>query len=108
MEMVKSRGMLEAPERPVDIPEHAQWLGGVGAGSWFVLYHDTSMDKSHYRIQRFSPRGGLECDGMFYLEGASIDLNRPYKFTYLSHCKMCTIVQEGVKYQLEVTAPPLG
>ena len=101
MDAVKSRGLLEAPVRPTNIPDNAQWLGGVGAGSWFLLEHDSTMGKYQYSIQRFNPNGDKECEELFYLEDNIIDMNKPYQFTYLSHCEMCTIIQEGKEFVLK-------
>ena len=106
MVLVESRGLLETPERVNNIPDSAQWLGGVGAGSWFVLHHDNSMGKYQYRVQRFSMSGELECDALFYLEDAIIDMNKPYHFSYLSHCEKCTILQGEQKFVLEVIYYP--
>ncbi|MBL4657944.1 MAG: hypothetical protein JKX73_08090 [Flavobacteriales bacterium] len=106
MDHVEERGLLEAPQRPVNIPDNALWLGGVGAGSWFALFHDESMGKFQYRIQRFGPGGDKECDGFFYLDNEIIDMNKPYQFTYLSHCAMCTIMQTGKKFVLEAIYYP--
>ena len=106
MGVVESRGALVAPELPDNIPEHAQWLGGVGAGSWFTLLQDKSMEKFQYRVQRFSSDGDEECNGLFYLADDIIDMNKPYQFTYLSHCEICTITQEGKKFVLEVINYP--
>ena len=107
MVRVKSRGLLEAPERPNSLPENAQWLGGVGAGSWFALHQDMSMGKYQYRVQRFAPNGEVECDGYFYLHDEVIDLSKPYEFTYLSHCEMCTIIQNSKKLILEAIYYPV-
>ena len=27
----------KAGKKPITVPGNAQWLGGVGAGSWFVI-----------------------------------------------------------------------
>ena len=103
---VESRGLLDAPQRHANIPENAQWLGGVGAGSWFCLSNDDKMGKFQYGIQRYAPTGEKECDGLFYLEDEFIDLNQPYQFTYLSHCEKCTILQGEREYILEAIHYP--
>lgn len=108
MGSVEAKGLLIAPERPDAIPEHAQWLGGVGAGSWFALHHDATMGRYQYRIQRFSPDGGLECDGTYFLDDDYIDLGQPYQFTYLSHCEVCTVLQGDQKFILELVNYPIA
>ncbi|MBL4755731.1 MAG: hypothetical protein JKY52_19320 [Flavobacteriales bacterium] len=106
MSAVESRGLLEAPERHVNIPENAQWLGGVGAGSWFCLLFYETMSKFQYRIQRFAVSGEKECDSLFYLEDDVLDANLPYQFTYLSHCQKCTILQGDREFILEAIRYP--
>lgn len=93
MGSVEAKGLLVAPERPETIPEQAQWLGGVGAGSWFTLHHDATMGRYQYRIQRFAPDGDIECDRIYFLEDDYLDIDQAYQFSYLSHCELCTIIQ---------------
>ena len=84
------------PKIDINIPEKAQWLGGtVGSGSWFFI----SAKKSKYRIQRFSAEGKLECDRIFTVDNSTFDLQINYQFTFLSHCKECTIIQNEITYK---------
>lgn len=84
------------PKRHINIPEKAQWLcGTVGSGSWFSI----TEEESKYRIQRFSPEGKLECDRLFASDNTDFDLNLDYQFTFLSHCKECTIIQNEITYK---------
>lgn len=82
-------------KRDINIPDKAQWLSGIGSGSWFFI----SAEKSKYRIQRFSPDGKLECDRIFTVDNNAFDLHIDYKFTFLSHCKECTIIQNEITYK---------
>ena len=83
-------------KRDINIPEKAQWLSGtVGSGSWFFI----SAEKRKYRIQRFSPEGELECDRIFTVDIGTFDLSIDYQFTFLSHCKECTIIQNEITYK---------
>tara|TARA_B110000003_G_scaffold266081_1_gene292618 strand:- start:1645 stop:1923 length:279 start_codon:yes stop_codon:yes gene_type:complete len=86
---------MKKPLMPNNIPNTAQWLSGVGAGSWFSI----SKEKTEYRIKRFSPEGMLECDRLFTVDDESFDINKDYQFTYLSHCKECTIIQKKITYK---------
>ena len=84
------------PKRNINIPKKAQWLSGtIGSGSWFFI----SAKKSQYRIQRFSPEGKLECDRLFTVDNNAFDLHIDYQFTFLSHCKECTITQKEITYK---------
>jgi len=83
-------------KRNLNIPEKAQWLSGtVGSGSWFFI----SAEKSHYRIQRFCSEGNLECDKIFTVDNSTFDIEFDYQFTFLSHCKECTIIQNEITYK---------
>ena len=80
----------------LNISDKAQWLSGtVGSGSWFFI----SAEKSRYRIQRYCPEGKLECDRIFTVDNSTFDLRIDYQFTFLSHCKECTIIQNGITYK---------
>ena len=83
-------------KRHINIPGNAQWLSGtVGSGSWFSI----TDEKNKYRIKRFSPEGKLECDRIFTVDNSAFDLHIDYKFTFLSHCKECTIIQNELTYK---------
>jgi len=83
-------------KRDINIPEKAQWLSGtVGSGSWFFI----SAEKRKYRIQRFSAERKLECDRIFIVDNSTFDLHIDYQFTFLSHCKECTIIQNEITYK---------
>ena len=89
---------LKPPIKNEKIPEGSQWLGGIGAGSWFHL----SNQNGNYKIERFSDIGKLECSKLFKVDKASFDINSEYKFTYLSHCSLCTIIQNQITFKFKV------
>lgn len=80
---------------PKKISQNAQLIKGIGASSWFVI----AKEKSRYRIKRFSLDGELECSRLFSVEPNTFDIKSPYKFTYLSHCKECTIIQNKLFFK---------
>ncbi len=80
---------------PKTISQKAQLIKGVGASSWFVI----TQEKTRYRIKRFSLEGQLECSRLFLVEPNTFDIKSPYKFTYLSHCKECTIIQNKLLFK---------
>jgi len=88
--------MIMKSKRHINIPGNAQWLSGtVGSGSWFSI----TDEKNKYRIKRFSPEGKLECDRIFTVDSSTFDLHIDYKFTFLSHCKECAIIQNEITYK---------
>jgi hypothetical protein len=84
---------LPEPQRPETLPKSAQWLAGEGAGSWFYI---EEKDVKFY-IERISPKGEIECEGLFVIENSEqkLNLNIPYKFIHLSHCAFVNIEQGG-------------
>ena len=82
-------------KRPKKISQKAQLIEGIGASSWFTI----ATEKGFYRIERFSVEGELECSRLFQVEPKTFDINSPYEFTYLSHCKECTIIQNKLTFK---------
>ena len=82
-------------ENPTNIPKKAQLIEGIGASSWFAI----KKEKELYRIERFSLEGRLECSRLFKAQPNSFDVNSKYEFTYLSHCKECTIIQNDKMFK---------
>jgi hypothetical protein len=80
--------------RPKKISKKAQLITGVGASSWFTI----KEEKSLYRIERFSLEGDLECSKLFTVKPNTFNINNPYRFTYISHCKKCTLIQDESQY----------
>jgi len=78
-------------KRPKGISKSAQLLTGVGASSWFEL----TVENKKYRIKRFSVEGHLECSRIFRVDSEEFNINENYKFTYISHCKQCKIIQKN-------------
>ena len=81
--------------KPVNIKETAQLIKGIGASSWFTIKSEGNL----YKIERFSPEGELECSRLFRAEPNIFNINHEYEFTYISHCKECTILQNNQTYK---------
>ena len=81
--------------KPVNIKETAQLIKGIGASSWFTIKSEGNL----YKIERFSPEGELECSRLFRAEPNTFNINHEYEFTYISHCKECTILQNNQTYK---------
>ena len=56
-------------------------------------------EKNYFRIERFSIKGEKECSNRFKVKPDGFEINKPYRFTYLSHCQECTILQEKKTYK---------
>ena len=81
-------------KRPQNISHKAQLIKGMGASSWFTIAEENEL----FRIERFSPAGELECSRLFKVSPQNFDIHQDYKFTYISHCKQCTIIQNELTY----------
>ena len=82
-------------EIPKNISAKAQLIEGMGASSWFTIV----KEKDLYRIERFSLHGKLECSSLFEAKPNTFDINAAYKFTYISHCKECTVFQNQLTFK---------
>lgn len=84
--------------KPKNISEKAQLLKGLSS-SWFEISEE---DGKVFRIKRYSEKGKLECDRIFTAD-TDFDINKDYKFTYISHCKECNIIQNGTIITFKTT-----
>ncbi|MGY8950861.1 MAG: DUF6695 family protein [Flavobacteriales bacterium] len=83
--------------KPKNISEKAQLLKGLYS-SWFEI----TEEEREFRIKRYSEKGKLECDRIFTTD-TDFDINKDYKFTYISHCKECNIIQNGTIITFKTT-----
>ncbi len=94
-----TKNTLMAPTIPDNIPNDAQWLSGEGSGSWFFIENYLK----NYCITRFSPEGKIECKGIFRkISTASFSQNQYFEFTYLSHCSIINIFQNGIVHEFNL------
>ena len=97
--MEKLIGRFYPPDMPEQMPVNSKWLPGAGSGVWFHLSSSDNTANDIYRIRRYSPAGELECDRNFELEGTGkFDPQKPYEFSYISHCQQCHIIQGGEEF----------
>lgn len=86
--MTSLRKTLAAPKRPAGLPQHAKWLAGEGAGSWFVI----EWANPGFKVSRYSPTGDFECGGTFITDQV-FNQDEDFEITYPSHCAKVTLVQ---------------
>lgn len=53
-----SKGQLDLPSRPYNVPIDAQWLGGIGEGMWFHLA-GCNLQEAHYIMSSYSHTGEI-------------------------------------------------
>ncbi len=86
----KLKSTLQPPTCPSFLPKTVQWLSGEGSGSWFCL----QQEKTAIKITRFSPKGDLECSGLFQAKTKNnFRLSQGFKITHLRNCQQVTIIQ---------------
>ncbi len=84
-------GFVIEPNRPSSLPNHAQWLGGIGEGRWFAL----DWNGIDYQITRYDEHGKQEYS---VLSTTDPDFNyrAPFTFTHDIHFHK-HVVQQGLK-----------
>ena len=91
-------GILMESSKPDDIPSSAQWLAGQGAGSWYNI--ESTSTTNQYKINRYSKEGEFEFEALFSNNrDTDFCIDCPYVFTYLSHYKVCHIIQHGKTFK---------
>lgn len=88
-------GMIDAPLRPSNVPEHAQWIGGIGEGAWLQL--ERRQDENVFIIYKYAASGKLE----YKIQTTCIqnfDINRPYTFTPNFLYNSYSIIQDNNLY----------
>jgi len=73
-------GDIEEPKRPAQLPVHAQWLGGLGEGAWFVV---DALDKHSFKGGKYAKDGTLEHEAKYVNEHILLPKNPVV--TYTSH-----------------------
>ncbi len=82
-----------------EMPKFAQKLEGTGSSAWFEI-ELLDFEKNQYRIQRFNDLHQIDDIGVFItIDG--FDIEKPFQFTYDSHCEFCHIVQNNKKIKLQ-------
>jgi len=99
---MKLPSVLPRPNLPSNLPSHAKWLSGEGAGSWFVLRKN---ETSGISISRYSPTGKLECEGHFNCDITGFDPTQSFVLGYPSHCAKVTVTQNNVEFRFQTQKP---
>lgn len=78
----------------------AQLLDGVGSKAFFHLKeHDV---KQHVEVTRYNENGKEDFTGIFHCGNGSFDPQKKFTVIHPSHCKTCTVQQEGRKISFTV------
>ena len=88
------QGAIEEPQRPALLPAHAQWLGGLGEGGWFV---SDRADEHRFKGTKYAKDGALEHEAIYVNE--HITLPKDPLVTYTSHFSFFSISIDGVVHR---------
>lgn len=98
LDSISLNSTLMPPSRHKNIPANAQWLGGEGAGSWFVF----ETQHSQLSVTRYSPEGTVECTGLFRSQkNEDISPDNSYRITHPSNCKIVSLVNRNGELRFE-------
>lgn len=95
-------GSMKHKERPDNLPEHAQWLGGIGEGAWYVIEPTVEPKESEQLVEgkyaievsRYTEYGELEYRLPFYTN-EDFDAKKPFRIAYDSHMIATNVMQNG-------------
>lgn len=89
-------GGMECDAKPTSIPEHAQYLGGVGEGAWYAF---RIMEDRQITVSRYTPTGKWEY-AVVGVADPALDPELPFQITYDSHLLTTHVIQAGVKFNI--------
>lgn len=87
-------GTLEPPAREQSIPQHAQWLGGTGAGAWYYIKQKSG---TNFIVGRAQKNGHIDFELPFKTVNKKFTIESKFEFSYPSHAQTMTIIQGGEK-----------
>ncbi len=89
-------GAVNFGSKPITVPKHAKYLGGVGDGAWYYLHE---RPDAQIEISRYSSLGNLE---YVVLGEASqpVDFHEDWEITYDSHLMFTHILQHNQKIRI--------
>jgi len=89
-------GAVNFGSKPISVPKHAKYLGGVGDGAWYYL---NERSDAHIEISRYSTRGNLEY--VVLGEAAQpIDFHTEWEITYDSHLMFTHVIQHNQRIRI--------
>lgn len=83
-------GFIDEPNRPKNLPENAQWLGGLGEGCWFSI--DCFNEETE--ITRYNHQGEIDYSVISYSDESFNKLN-DFKFSYQVHQNQHVVKQNN-------------
>lgn len=99
-EKVVRPDLIEAYERPQNVPHTATWLGGLGEGNW--VYISEWKTPHTFRARAFYHDGDLNYDTIVEDTTENFQVNESFSVTYDCSRLFVTVEQKGEKYQLRL------
>ncbi len=94
-------GAMAYGSKPISVPKHARYLGGVGDGAWYYL---NQRNEDYVEISRYTSQGEIE----YVVLGQStepIRLEEDWDIAYDSHLLFTHVVQHGRKIRIKHLEP---
>ena len=93
--------LINAVERPENVPEKAQWLGGLGEGNWIYIRNESLGTSSVTRATSYYYNGEVNYDTIVQVkEGESFDKEKAFEVVYDCSRLFVTVKQNGKKLRL--------
>jgi hypothetical protein len=89
---LKTSSAINIPEKHKNLPEHAKWLGGTGAGAWYFF---SQKSNQKHQFGRYQANGNKDFEFWFETQKNNFNPEAPFKFTYPSHALKITISQNN-------------
>jgi hypothetical protein len=100
-EKVTRPNLIEAQEQPKNVPEKAQWLGGLGEGNWINIKEENIDGVSCIRVISYYYDGIVNYDTIVAVkDGHDFDVNTSFEVTYDCSRLFITVIQNGRKVRL--------
>ena len=104
-EKIVRTDLVDAQARPANVPEKAQWLGGLGEGNW-VLIDPIKLDgeENAIRATSFYHDGVINYDTIVAAKNNNVDfdINSPFEVVYDCTRLFVTVKQNGKKIRLDL------
>lgn len=91
-------GYTNEPDRPVNLPESAQWLGGIGEGAWFEI----KVEMDIIKLVKYDHNGNAEYQRL--VDSHVVDWKAPLNVDYDTHASKLTVRQDGKKISIKLSS----
>ncbi len=99
-EKVIRPNLINAANRPQNVPESAQWLGGLGEGNWVDVFEENINDETFIRAISYYHDGEVNYDTIVADKKGAFRPNEKFDVVYDCSRLFVTVKQKGQKIRL--------